>query len=94
MSVSPELLELLRCPQTGQRLAIAGPELLATIEAKRSAGTLVMRAQQPQWNPGEPIETVLVREDGLVGYVVQSGIPILLPDHGIEMLVSGDHAPN
>ena len=85
MSVAPELLELLRCPVTGQRLTIAAPELLAKLEAKRRAGALIVRAQQPQWNPSEPIEAVLVREDGQLGYVIQGGIPILLPDHGLEI---------
>jgi len=85
MSIAPELLELLRCPVTGQRLTMAVPELLAKIEAERRAGALVIRVQQPQWNPNEPIEAVLVREDGHVGYLVQGGIPILLPDHGIEI---------
>jgi len=85
MSIAPELLELLRCPQTGQRLALAAPELLAQLEAQRHAGTLALAAAQPQWDPAEPLEAVLLREDGRVGYPVQGGIPILLPDHGFEI---------
>ncbi|MEI6562285.1 MAG: hypothetical protein WCO68_09410 [Verrucomicrobiota bacterium] len=85
MSIDPKLLALLRCPQTGQRLALATPELLEKLEAQRRAGTLALAAAQPQWNPAEPLEAVLVREDGLAGYPVQGGIPILLPDHGMEI---------
>ncbi|MEI7958950.1 MAG: hypothetical protein WCI40_07560 [Verrucomicrobiota bacterium] len=85
MSIASELLELLRCPQTGQRLAVAAPQLLAELEAQRRAGTLLVEAAQPQWNPAEPLETVLVREDGRIGYPVQGGIPILLPDHGFKV---------
>jgi len=85
MPLTPDLLELLRCPQTGQRLALASATLLAKLEALRAAGTLSPGADPPQWLPGEPLEAVLVREDGLVAYPVQGGIPILLPDHGIEI---------
>jgi len=85
MSLAPDLLELLRCPQSGQQLAAASPELLAKLEAQRRAGTLVVAATQPQWDASVPLETVLIREDGRVGYAVQDGIPILLPDHAMAI---------
>jgi len=86
MSIAPEILELLRCPQTGQRLAFAPSELLAKFEAQRCAGTLPLQAVQPQWDPAVRLDAVLVREDGLVGYLVQGGIPLLLPDHGVPFV--------
>lgn len=55
------------------------------LESQRREGTLALYPAQPQWNPIGPLEAVLVREDGKVGYVVQGGIPILLPDHGIDL---------
>jgi uncharacterized protein YbaR (Trm112 family) len=85
MSIAPDLLELLRCPVTGQRLAFAPAELLAQLETQRRAGTLDLHPAQPQWTPGDPLEAVLVREDGQIGYLVQGGIPILLPDHGFHL---------
>ena len=85
MSIALEILELLRCPQTGQRLTVTAPEVLAVLEAQRRAGTLVLPAAQPQWNRDEPLESVLIREDGQIGYPVQGGIPILLPDHGFHL---------
>lgn len=85
MPIPPEILDLLRCPATGQRLAAAPRELLEALEARRRAGKLELPAAQPQWNPCEPLEAVLVREDGQVGYPVQGGIPILLADHGFHL---------
>jgi uncharacterized protein YbaR (Trm112 family) len=85
MSLAPELLALLRCPQTGQRLAPAPAEQLARLETCRREGALDIPAAQPQWDPQLPLEAVLVREDGQIGYPVQAGIPILLPDHGIRL---------
>jgi uncharacterized protein YbaR (Trm112 family) len=81
----PDLLEFLRCPVTGQRLAPASPERLARLEAQRRAGKLTVPSEQPQWDSGSPLEAVLVRDDGRIGYIVQGGIPILLPDHGVEI---------
>jgi len=79
------LLELVRCPETGQRLAPAPAEVIACLETWRQAGTLPLRAAQPQLDLREPIAAGLLREDGRVCYVIQSGIPILLPDHGIAV---------
>ncbi|MDD5349110.1 MAG: hypothetical protein PHQ12_02755 [Chthoniobacteraceae bacterium] len=85
MSITPELFDLLRCPQTGQRLAPAPAECLARLEARRREGTLDLHPAQPQWDPARPLEAVLIREDGRIGYPVQGGIPILLADHEIHL---------
>lgn len=85
MSIAPEILPLLRCPQTGQPLALAPASLLAGLEARRASGSLSVGSRLPQWDPHEPLEAVLIREDGQVGYLVQGGIPLLLPDHGVEL---------
>lgn len=84
--ISPVLLELLRCPESGQRLSAAPPEVLAALEARRREGTLGVASTAPQWNPAQPLEAVLVREDGQLGYPVQDGIPILLPGHGFSIV--------
>jgi len=81
----PELLALLRCPETGQRLAPATSGQLETLEARRRDGTLRVRSADSQLAMDEPVEAALVREDGRVCYAVQRGIPLLLPDHGIEL---------
>jgi uncharacterized protein YbaR (Trm112 family) len=85
MIIPPVLLELLRCPESGQRLAVASPEVLAALEARRREGTLGVASTSPQWDAAQPLDAVLVREDGQLGYPVQGGIPILLPGHGFEL---------
>ena len=85
MSLAPEFLDLLRCPQTGQRLTPAPADQLARLEPRRREGKLRLPAAQPQWDPEKPLEAVLIREDGQIGYPVQGGIPILLPDHGFHL---------
>ncbi|XHR28824.1 MAG: hypothetical protein ACFUZC_23285 [Chthoniobacteraceae bacterium] len=81
----PQFLELLRCPESGQRLSLAPAEVLAGLEALRCEGVLSVPAAAPQWDPALPLDAVLVREDGRVGYPVQGGIPILLPGHGFAL---------
>ena len=85
MPLDPHILELLRCPVTHQRLSLASAEVVAALEALRRAGSLAAPTDAPQWNPAEPFEAVLVREDGLIGYPVQGGIPVLLPGHGFDL---------
>lgn len=85
--ISPGLLELVRCPRSGQRLSLANTTLVATLERQRLAGTLPFSAAVPQLDLSQPITAALVREDRQLAYPIQGGIPILLPDHGIEITV-------
>jgi uncharacterized protein YbaR (Trm112 family) len=77
-SVAPTLLALLRCPETGQRLAIASPGILARVCAEK----LRNRAGQPV---ELPLEAALVREDGAALYVVRRGIPIMLIEESVPL---------
>lgn len=79
----PDFIDLLRCPETGQRLMAAPAELVEALEARRCAGTLQFSTNQHQINLAEPIEAALLREDGTACYPVQHGIPLLLPGHAV-----------
>ncbi len=84
MSVSPELLEILVCPETKQPVALATPELLEQLNERIRAGGLRNRG-------GEQIDSTidegLVREDGKVLYPVEDGIPVMLIEESIELEV-------
>jgi uncharacterized protein len=76
----PDLLQVLRCPETMQPLRMGSEELLAEINERIRAGRLRNRGGRRH---EELLEAVLVREDGRVAYPIWSGIPVLLAAEGI-----------
>ena len=82
MPVSSELLEILVCPETKQPVALAGEDVLATLNQKVEAGTLRNRGGNPV---EKPIAEGLIREDGAVLYPVDDGIPVMLIEESIEL---------
>jgi uncharacterized protein YbaR (Trm112 family) len=82
MPVSPELLEILVCPETKQPLSMAPPALLERLAGAVRAGTLRNRGGE---KVGAPILEGLVREDGRVLYPIDDGIPVMLVDESIEL---------
>ncbi|HWL53905.1 MAG TPA: hypothetical protein VNQ90_15805 [Chthoniobacteraceae bacterium] len=82
------LVPLLRCPVNRQPLSLAPQSFADRLDANRKTGPLPCEAAETgrlQINLAEPIEAVLLRSDGQVGYVVQNEVPILLPDHGMRL---------
>jgi uncharacterized protein YbaR (Trm112 family) len=82
MPVSPELVEILVCPETKQPVAVASEDVLARVNEKISAGSLRNRG-------GEKVEKAitegLLREDGKMLYPVDDGIPVMLIEESIEL---------
>jgi uncharacterized protein YbaR (Trm112 family) len=78
--VAPELIALLRCPETMLPLAMADAALLAEIEQRRGRGALRDRAGKPV---SERLTAGLVRADRKLIYPVRHGIPVLLVEEGI-----------
>jgi len=80
MTIDPNLLARLVCPESHQSLAMASPELVSQANAARLKGTLRNRAGQLVTSA---LEGGLIRQDGVVLYAICDGIPIMLADEGI-----------
>ena len=81
-SVSPELLEILVCPETKQPVRPASAEVLARLNEAVRAGRVRTRGGRALT---EAIGEGLVREDGRVLYPVDDGIPVMLIEESIEL---------
>ena len=80
--IRPELLEILRCPETHQKLSLAPAELVARLNSQISARQIRNRAGTLV---EQPVEGGLLREDGAVLYPIRGELPILLIDNGIAI---------
>lgn len=82
------LVPLLRCPVNREPLTLAPQSVTDQLNTRREAGQLPCEAADTgrlQITLTEPLEAVLWRRDRQIGYVVQNGVPILLPDHGMRL---------
>ena len=76
--VTPELLQILRCPETMQRVRVA------------TAAEIAPFAEQIRARLGNPLELPvqegLIREDGQVLYPIRNGIPVMLLEEAIRIV--------
>ena len=80
--LDPALLAILCCPETRQDLAEADAERLAALNRAIAAGAVRNRAGEPV---AAPVDGLLLRRDGRVGYPVRGGIPVLIVDEAIPL---------
>ena len=80
--IRQEFIELLRCPETQQTLAVADEALVQSLNAAVERGQLRNRSGEPVQ---DRIDAALVREDGTIAYLVIDEIPILLQDEAIPL---------
>lgn len=81
-AISPELLEILVCPETRQKVRPAEPEVRSRLVALQEAGSLTNRAGRKVEGR---IQDVLVREDGQFAYLIVDGIPVMLIEEAIAL---------
>ncbi len=82
-----DFLEMLRCPQSGQPLGLAGTDVLKLLNDRISRGS---PAGQGVCNLAgmaveQPMEEALLRGDRLLLYPIRDGIPVLLADEAIRL---------
>ena len=82
MTLDPDLLDILVCPESRQPVAMAAADVLARLNAAIDSGDTVNRGGDPVT---EPVTDGLLREDGQVLYPIRDGIPIMLIDESIEV---------
>jgi uncharacterized protein YbaR (Trm112 family) len=80
--INPDLLEILRCPDNRQRLALADPSLVASLNERIAKGEISNRGGNCVI---QQLDAGLVREDGAFLYPVRRNIPIMLIDEAIGL---------
>ena len=78
--LAPDLLAILRCPETRQPLVVADADALAFANARIAAGDVRDVNGEPV---REPLAEALATADGRRVYPVREGIPILLVEEAI-----------
>lgn len=82
--LTAELLQILRCPETHQKLMPADATLMTRINTAIGAKTIRNRGGQ---TVADNIDGGLVREDGKFLYPIRSNIPVMLIDEAIPLPV-------
>jgi uncharacterized protein YbaR (Trm112 family) len=82
MTVDPELVEILVCPETRRPVRVASAAELARVNASVREGTLRTRAGA---RVERELSEALMRDDGRVLFPVDDGIPSMLIEESIPL---------
>lgn len=80
MSLPESLLDILCCPISHEPLRVLEKSRVAKLNREIEAGQLLYVDDSPVEGP---INEALITRDGKVVYMVDKGIPVLLPERGI-----------
>ena len=81
-AVDPELLDILRCPESLQPVRLADDGLVRHLLDQARQGSL--RNLQGAKVPPD-FESLLIREDKKRAYLVRDGIPVMLIDEAVAL---------
>ncbi|HMS86354.1 MAG TPA: hypothetical protein PKD12_22155 [Nitrospira sp.] len=82
MNINPDLLAILCCPETKQKVTVAEDDVIKTLNVSVTQGELTNKGNRPVT---EPFDGGLVREDGTVLYPIRDNIPVMLIEEGIPL---------
>lgn len=80
--ISPQLLEILRCPADHSELSLAEGALVSRVNERIAVGTLMNVGGQTL---KKPLDGGLVRAAGDRMYPIIGGIPVMLVDEAIDI---------
>ena len=78
--LNPELLKILVCPEARTPVGLADSALLSRLNEAIGRGEIKNRGGSPVT---QPLDSALLREDGLVLYPIREDIPVMLIDEAI-----------
>ncbi|MDH4303306.1 MAG: hypothetical protein OEV53_04505 [Nitrospira sp.] len=85
MNINPDLLAILCCPETKQKVTVAEEAVIVTLNTLLTRGGLKNKGNRPVT---EPFEGGLIREDGTLLYPIRDNIPVMLIEEGIPLAQS------
>jgi uncharacterized protein YbaR (Trm112 family) len=77
-----DLLEILVCPETHQKLRAADNDFVERLRRLQSEGRLLNREGRPV---ADPPGAALIREDGKFAYLVIDQIPVMLIQEAVAL---------
>lgn len=83
--IDKELLDIIRCPETKQKLTPADEKQIADLNARIEADDLKDRGGDAI---KDKIDGGLIREDGKFLYLIRDEVPVLLVDEAIPMVAT------
>jgi|GEM_PF-1583881 len=87
MPIKEDLLEILCCPKSMERLEVVPPDGVASINERIAAGQVKYESGSPVQ---DPLQEALITVDAQRIYAIKDSIPVMLIDESIPTAQLGD----